>query len=59
MVKKQAYKSYMAPTTEVIMGETRSNLLDWSADKAVGGNNTPDAKEDLGWEEEEENIWED
>lgn len=58
-MKKQAYKIYTAPTTEVIKCETYSNLLDWSADKAVGGNNTPDAKENLGWEEEEEDGWED
>lgn len=59
MMKKQAYKSYSAPMTEVIVCETRNSLLDWSAEKAIGGNNTPDAKEYLDWEEEEENLWED
>ena len=47
-------KRYMAPSVRVLEVDYEGNLLDWSAGKATGGNNTPEGKEnDLVFDDDE------
>ena len=45
----------MAPSVGIEEVDYEGNLLDWSAGKATGGNNTPEGKEnDLVFDDDEE-----
>lgn len=46
-------KAYTAPASGTIIINNTRHLLDWSATKAVSGNNTPEARHANMWDDDD------